>query len=148
MQKGFTLIELLVVVLIIGILAAVAVPQYEKAVEKARAAEAFLALKSLSDASSLYHLANGSYTGLSNDELDIQLALDTQNFTFTVGGGAIYTPQHMDLIAYRKNGTYHLVLVHTNGSKLRMYCRAASAVWVCNSLGAKNCAPNTECPLP
>ncbi len=58
-KKAFTLIELLVVVLIIGILAAVAVPQYQKAVEKSRATEALTLLKALRDQQQLCLLEHG-----------------------------------------------------------------------------------------
>ncbi len=58
--EGFTLIELLVVVLIIGILASVALPQYEKAVEKSRAAGAYQLIKSMNDAQKIANLEKGT----------------------------------------------------------------------------------------
>lgn len=70
MKKGFTLIELLVVVLIIGILSAVALPQYQKAVIKSRAAEMQTMTKALSTAQIAYVMANGTCP-TSMDELDL-----------------------------------------------------------------------------
>lgn len=73
-QKAFALIELLVVVLIIGILAAVALPQYQKAVEKARMAEAVTLVRAIANAHQLYYIANGSYLSATEiDKLDIEI---------------------------------------------------------------------------
>ena len=71
-KQAFTLIELLVVVLIIGILAAVALPQYQKVVEKSRSAQALTLLKSVLSATEAYHLANGDWPG-SFDELAVDI---------------------------------------------------------------------------
>ena len=69
---GFTLIELLVVVLIIGILAAIALPQYQKAVEKTRAAQGIAVLKTLYEAGQAYYLEHGTYPTKFSD-LEVQL---------------------------------------------------------------------------
>ena len=69
-RRGFTLIELLVVVLIIGILAVVAVPQYQIAVKKADLARYMAQVDALYKAQQVYYLSNGSY---SNDLLNLDI---------------------------------------------------------------------------
>ena len=69
-KKGFTLIELLVVVLIIGILASIAIPQYFKVVEKSRVSEAMSVISAVKSAEERFLARGGSYTSKLK-ELDI-----------------------------------------------------------------------------
>jgi type IV pilus assembly protein PilA len=80
-RSGFTLVELAVVVVIIGVLAAFAVPRFLASVERSKAAEAFNYLSSIQAAQERYHARQGTYAEVVTD-LDIKF---TAPKYFTVG---------------------------------------------------------------
>ena len=106
---GFTLIELLVVVLIIGILAAVAVPQYQKSIKKAQYARMLSALQSAVKAQQVYYLSNGTYA-TSFDELDIE-------FPPVPNKGNCYTWMNGDVI--KQVGDFCLIIATDPGQSIR-----------------------------
>ena len=154
MRKGFTLIELLVVVLIIGILAAVALPQYTKAVEKSRTAEALTLMGDLATAERIYQMATGSFTANMN-KLDIEMpglsgdsnTITTKNYVITITTpAAVATDDASGFVvkAVRSNNgaatsgsqVYTLGLALSPNGTIQRYCTSsATSGNVCASLG-------------
>jgi prepilin-type N-terminal cleavage/methylation domain-containing protein len=113
-KMAFTLIELLVAVLIIGILAAIALPRYMVAVEKTKIVQYITLGKSLYDAQDMYNLQTGYYA--SNAEvLDVNLS----------GTGGLSECSSNDSQTVYTNGKYQ-VLVNNSGDVL-----VGSATSVC-----------------
>ena len=87
MNQGFTLIELLVVVLIIGVLSAVALPQYQTAVERSRATEALTQMAAISDSLQRYHAQHEVWPS-SFAKLDVDIPTISANNNCTQGAMA------------------------------------------------------------
>ena len=154
MKKGFTLIELLVVVLVIGILASIALPQYTKAVAKARATEAVVIMNGFTNAIDRYVLANGlediDHTKLLQ-VLDVDLSKFTNHYIVSKESGCgtercfvyiVQTENNKDFCLYASRG-------HSAQWEKTCYYQTAAGKGVCDGLtGSAGYTPAVGSGLP
>ena len=153
---AFTLIELLVVVLIIGILAAVALPQYRITVEKAKAVQALTVLRAIEQAQTAYFLVNNTYA-TRFDELDIEMPpggtvtvntndskIDYPDFFITMGHypgeGDSASARHTDSQSYIWGIEFYFSIVNPTKIPHPKHCLALKT----NKLGNSVCKALTK----
>ena len=114
-KVGFTLIELLVVVLIIGILASVALPQYQKAVERSRMAEAMQRLGDYASAQQVYYMHNNgfasAYSTLNQGDIKVPEQTEVGNWNtsdsrWSVASASGSSLEKVTMSALRTGGIY------------------------------------------
>lgn len=134
-NSGFTLIELLVVVLIIGVLSAIALPQYTTAVEKSRAAEALTLMSATRDAVERYRFQKDAWPSANNFAvLDVEIPQNGSNYggkNYKITMLPLSDPAKFVINATRNTNkeVYQLKTVMVdNGSVIQTYryCGAAS----------------------
>ena len=160
---GFTLVELLVVVLIIGILAAVALPQYGKAVRRTKAAKAQVYVRQLADAVERYFLSNGTYPKYFADlDMDFSSVFpnklahsELDQYSGGVTSTEVLANDEMELILYCRtyaDACYSMIRIRDSNSrysgcgfaflhKNRPGYEQYDKTWVCHETNLRNGTP-------
>lgn len=148
-DAGFTLIELLVVIIIIGILAAVALPSFLSQAAKGRAAEAKSNIGAMNRAQQAYFLEQQKFTTVIND-LGLSTPTQTDNFTYTAtASGAINTgvnnlgsSRQPDIKSYA-GGVFYDSTVN-NTTSILCEANVAGATTPTGPTASTSCATNTK----
>ena len=120
MNQGFTLIEMLVVVLIVGVLTAIALPQYQSAVERSRSAEALVNGRTLVESMDRALTERPNESPNTKSSLDVKISggswqddsvYKTKNFEYDISSGT-YVKITRDL----GGGESYTLYFHNNSS--------------------------------
>ncbi|MBR3632163.1 MAG: type II secretion system protein [Elusimicrobiaceae bacterium] len=145
-QNAFTLIELLVVVLIIGVLTAIALPQFQTAMDKSRYATLMPLAKSVASAQEAYYMNTGAYSP-DLAYLDVQLPASSAGTQANLGDGATVTLSEKKNYEYVKlskdtlENNYVIYQEKSPNFPNEIHCEAlqgsARAERLCTTLGGK-----------
>lgn len=151
-KNGFTLVELMVVIVAIGILAAVAMPKFQQAADKTKAAEAPLTLAAISGGEEAYRIINSKYLALNTanpttDKANWEILglkfPDIRYFNYSVGSiteGSISETNPLDDVAPTFTATATLIRSLSRAQK--------DETITVNSVGEKTASPELKRLVP